>query len=107
MDNETMVLLTGLIGTIMVTGLLGAAIAGAYFFGRSRSARPRGDSSVAERVGRIEQLLESVAIEVERISEAQRYVARSLNKSPEEPGASRAVDGLSRRQRGSGTTPVT
>lgn len=40
MNAETMVLLTGLLGTVMVTGLLGAAIAGAYFFGRSRGAQP-------------------------------------------------------------------
>lgn len=80
MNTDTMVLLTGLIGTVMVTGLLGAAIAGAYFFGRSRGAQSPivldgGESR--ERLARIERLLCDLTIEVERLGESSRH-ARML-----------------------------
>lgn len=81
MNAETMVLLTGLIGTVMVTGLLGAAIAGAYFFGRSRGAPPivrPDDASGLERLDRIERLLLGLSLDMERIGEFQRVAARTL-----------------------------
>ena len=76
-----MILLTGLIGTVMVTGLLGCAIAGAYFLGRSRGSgraleREAGPSEA--RLVRIESLLETLSIDIERIGEAQRYAARDF-----------------------------
>ena len=79
MDQDTMALLIGLIGTVMVTGLLGCAIAGAYFFGRSRGPRQPGafdEASSAARLARLERLLEGLSVEIERIGEAQRYAAR-------------------------------
>lgn len=41
-----------------------------------RSAAPQLDSGIASQLQRIEHTVEAMAIEVERISEAQRYVAR-------------------------------
>jgi len=40
------------------------------------------DAGVAEQLQRIEQAVEAVAIEVERISESQRFLARLQEKSP-------------------------
>jgi hypothetical protein len=40
------------------------------------------DASVADQLQRIEQAVEAVAIEVERISESQRFLARLQEKSP-------------------------
>ncbi len=42
-------------------------------------------SDVAERLSRIEQAIESSAIEVERIGEGQRYLTRVLSSTTREP----------------------
>jgi cation transport ATPase len=47
-----------------------------------RGAAPLLDASVADQLQRIEQAVEAVAIEVERISESQRFLARLQEKSP-------------------------
>jgi cation transport ATPase len=47
-----------------------------------RGSTPLLDTSVAEQLQRIEQAVEAVAIEVERISESQRFLARLQEKSP-------------------------
>jgi len=47
-----------------------------------RGATPMLDASVADQLQRIEQAVEAVAIEVERISESQRFLARLQEKSP-------------------------
>ncbi|HEX7979119.1 MAG TPA: hypothetical protein VF461_10980 [Gemmatimonadaceae bacterium] len=47
-----------------------------------RGATPLLDASVADQLQRIEQAVEAVAIEVERISESQRFLARLQEKSP-------------------------
>ncbi|MFN2637512.1 MAG: hypothetical protein ABR585_10830 [Gemmatimonadaceae bacterium] len=46
----------------------------------SESRNPRVPSEVAGRLERIEQSLEAVAIEVERISEGQRFTTRLLSE---------------------------
>ena len=62
----------------------------------SESRNPRVPSEVTARLERIEQSLEAVAIEVERISEGQRFTTKLLSEG-------RGIgDG---RQIGSGTTP--
>lgn len=45
----------------------------------ARGAAPRVPSEVAERLERMEQAIDSIAIEVERISEAQRFTTRLLS----------------------------
>ena len=47
-----------------------------------RGSTPLLDASVADQLQRIEQAVEAVAIEVERISESQRFLARLQEKSP-------------------------
>jgi len=47
-----------------------------------RGSTPLLDTSVAEQLQRIEQAVEAVAIEVERISESQRFLAKLQEKSP-------------------------
>ena len=47
-----------------------------------RGMTPLLDASVADQLQRIEQAVEAVAIEVERISESQRFLARLQEKSP-------------------------
>jgi hypothetical protein len=42
----------------------------------SPAPRPRDDTASADRLGRMEQALDAVAIEVERISESQRFMTR-------------------------------
>ena len=48
-----------------------------------RGQTPLLDASVADQLQRIEQAVEAVAIEVERISESQRFLARLRERSPE------------------------
>ena len=93
MGQDTMVLLIGLLGTVMVTGLLGCAIGGAYILGRGRGAGAGGQGQTAPseaRLARIEALLESLALDVERSAEAQRYTSKELariGESSREPVA--------------------
>jgi hypothetical protein len=47
------------------------------------------EADVAERLGRMEQAIDSIAVEVERVSEAQRFVTKILadRKSAQPAGA--------------------
>ncbi|HJU90149.1 MAG TPA: hypothetical protein VJ672_12190 [Gemmatimonadaceae bacterium] len=65
-------------------------------FGRRidrKSAAPQLDTGVASQLQRIEHAVEAMAIEVERISEAQRYMARIESERGHEPSALRAGEG--------------
>lgn len=55
---------------------IGAPIARAWARRFERKSMPQLDAGLATQLQRIEQSVEAVAIEVERISEAQRYMAR-------------------------------
>ena len=55
---------------------------------RVRNARrtgPDATPAIDKRLERMEQAIESVAVEVERISEAQRFTARLLSERSEQP----------------------
>ncbi|MDB4870876.1 MAG: hypothetical protein JWL97_1880 [Gemmatimonadales bacterium] len=71
-----------LIGLLAGIGILAGAFAGAYFFGKSRSQRDAltagTDPELLARIARIEQIVESTSIEIERISEGQRFTTRLL-----------------------------
>ena len=77
MDHNTAEVITfALVGGTIITSVLILAIA----FTRRR---PRGTDSVAinqiaERLDRIEQAVDTIAIEVERVSEGQRFTAKLL-----------------------------
>jgi high-affinity K+ transport system ATPase subunit B len=74
----------GLIGTLGGFAVLFAAFAGAYFFGKSRAQhetlKAARDPELVERIARIEQIVEATAIEIERISEGQRFTTRLLGE---------------------------
>src|SRR4051794_27074264 len=53
----------------------------------SESKNPRIPSEVTDRLGRIEQSLEAVAIEVERITEGQRFTTKLLSEGRAPAGA--------------------
>jgi hypothetical protein len=72
------------IGVLSGVGVLAGAFAGAYFFGKSRAQRETigasRDPEVMARLARVEQIVESTAIEIERISEGQRFTTRLLSE---------------------------
>lgn len=51
---------------------------------RSDRALPAPDPQLNDRLGRIEQAIDAMAVEVERISEGQRFVTRVLADRPAE-----------------------
>jgi hypothetical protein len=80
-DLGVIIALTGLLASI---GVLAGAFAGAYFFGKSRAQRETlaggSDPQLLARIARIEQIVEATAIEIERISEGQRFTTRLLSE---------------------------
>ena len=73
-----------LIGVLSGVGILAGAFAGAYFFGKTRAQKEtlRGgyDPELLARLARVEQIVESTAIEIERISEGQRFTTKLLSE---------------------------
>ncbi|HMJ19786.1 MAG TPA: hypothetical protein VK478_15485 [Gemmatimonadaceae bacterium] len=80
-DLGAIIALSGLLAGI---GVLAGAFAGAYFFGKSRGQRDTlaagNDPELVARVARIEQIVETTAIEIERISEGQRFTTKLLSE---------------------------
>jgi len=76
-----------LIGVLSGVGILAGAFAGAYFFGKSRGQRESlmtaKDPEVLARLNRVEQIVEATAIEIERISEGQRFTTKLLSEKKE------------------------
>jgi hypothetical protein len=73
-----------LIGVLSGVCVLAGAFAGAYFFGKSKGQRDAlqsgRDPELVARLGRVEQIVESTAIEIERISEGQRFTTKLLSE---------------------------
>jgi hypothetical protein len=73
-----------LIGVLSGVGILAGAFAGAYFFGKTRGQRETlssaKDPELQERMARVERIVEATAIEIERISEGQRFTTRLLSE---------------------------
>jgi len=80
-DLGAIIALSGLLAGI---GVLAGAFAGAYFFGKSRGQRDAlsmsSDPELMARVARIEQIVETTAIEIERITEGQRFTTKLLSE---------------------------
>jgi len=71
------------IGVLFTMTKLGVA-----FFNRKRPAGPSPDVPALEaRLTRIEQIVESTSIEVERVTEAQRYLLNVFTQRPADPAA--------------------
>ena len=72
-----------LIGVLSGVGVLAAAFAGAYFMGKSRAQqdtmRSGRDPELSQRLARVEQIVEATALEIERISEGQRFTTKLLS----------------------------
>jgi hypothetical protein len=80
-------IIIALIGVLSGVGVLAGAFAGAYFFGKSRGQRETltaaRDPELQERLARVEHIVEATAIEIERISEGQRFTTKLLSdRSP-------------------------
>jgi hypothetical protein len=58
------------------------AMARRVWRGAPKVAAPRADDVVAPRLDRLEQAVDAIAIEIERISEGQRFVTRVLAERP-------------------------
>jgi len=61
---------------------VGFAYARRIWRGSSKVAAPRADDVIAPRLDRLEQAVDAIAIEIERISESQRFVTRVLVERP-------------------------
>jgi hypothetical protein len=72
-----------LIGVLTGVGILAGAFAGAYFFGKSRGQQETlsgsRDPELQDRLARVERIVEATAIEIERISEGQRFTTKLLS----------------------------
>jgi hypothetical protein len=74
------------------------AIARRIWRGRPKDAVPRADDVIVPRLDRLEQAVDAIAIEIERISEGQRFVTRVLVERPApaskvEPQSSESAEG--------------
>ena len=78
-DLGAIIALTGVLASV---GILVGAFVGAYFFGKSKGQRETlgagRDPEVLHRLARVEQIVEATALEIERISEGQRFTTRLL-----------------------------
>jgi hypothetical protein len=96
---DSVIRLVTIVMTILAIMLIGFPIARA--FARRVDRKPVGgspDPEVGRRLDRIEQAIEAVAEEVERVSEAQRYSAKLLTERlPETPA--RAIAGADQMSR--------
>lgn len=76
--------LIALVGVLSGVAILAGAFLGAYFYARNRGQRDTltaaRDPELIERLARVEQFVESTAIEIERISEGQRFTTRLLSE---------------------------
>jgi hypothetical protein len=76
--------LIALVGILSGVAVLAGAFAGAYFFGKSKGQRDTlnagRDPELMARLARVEQIVESTAIEIERISEGQRFTTKLLSE---------------------------
>ena len=83
MDSADFGVIIAMISVVTGVCILGAAAAGAYFFGKSRAQKESLNAGMhpelLTRLARVEQIVEATAIEVERISEGQRFTARLLS----------------------------
>ena len=82
--NEEILAIGGFFFTSIVLGL-GIPLVRAYVRRKELEAsRPRLEPGVDDRLERIEHAIEAMAVEVERISEGQRFVTRLLSERPAE-----------------------
>jgi uncharacterized membrane protein len=77
---------------IVTSGVLLLVFGLAWIRARNRRFEgPRAPVAIDQRLERMEQAIESVAVEVERISEAHRFTAKLLAERNEQPRQSERV----------------
>ena len=82
MDEDIVIPLAGMLMIIVLA--IGVPLVRALGRRWEKEARPRGDIEVSQRLAHIEQAIDAMSLEIERISEGQRFVTRMLaDKSPE------------------------
>ena len=85
--NEDILAIGGFFVTSIILGI-GIPLVLAYNKRKERQAAlPHASPEVIARLERMEQAIDSIAVEVERISEGQRFTTKLLS---EQPGAERA-----------------
>ena len=76
-----------LVGVFSGVAVFAGAFMGAYFLGKSRGQREAltttKDPELSARINRVEQIVEATAIEIERISEGQRFTTKLLSEKKE------------------------
>jgi hypothetical protein len=60
--------------------------------GAARPAQPVSDPAMNARMDRLEQAMDAIAIEIERISEGQRFVTKVLTQRPAQPAPTTVKD---------------
>ncbi|HEV7705848.1 MAG TPA: hypothetical protein VGO46_16235 [Gemmatimonadaceae bacterium] len=84
MMDETIALLTGLLGTVFVMLGFFAALAGAWLLGRHSQRRVSGAETPtiadlgAQKMAEVMARIDELTLELERTSEGQRYLAKML-----------------------------
>jgi hypothetical protein len=80
-DNLAAVVITALLSGSILLGLLGRAL----FSGRRRKSVDSGDTivpdrlrAIEERISHLQQSVDAIAVEVERVSEGQRFTTKLL-----------------------------
>lgn len=80
--------MTGIIcGTAVLLGIAKAIIGRVNRRGEIPPNRVQSDPAVLERLNRMEQAIDSIAVEVERVSEGQRFVTKLLADSRSAPSS--------------------
>ena len=78
--NNDIIPLAGVLGFFLTSGWM-LKISLAYRERVKMLEKPKGiDAGSDERLARVEQAVESIAIEIERVSEGQRFVTKLLNE---------------------------
>ena len=83
MDPDLLVICTAIVAVV-----IGVPIARAIAKRMERADLPKANSDVAQRLDALQQSVEAIAVEVERISEGQRFTTRLLaerSRPPEPP----------------------
>jgi hypothetical protein len=88
--NEDIWIPTAFFATTIILGL-GIPLVRAYIRRRDRQdALPSASPEVVQRLERMEQAIDAIAVEVERISEGQRFTTKLLS---ERPGGEKKLNG--------------
>lgn len=100
--NQLLALIVGGLASVGIYHLVRRLVVGGGPLGRKRAGALEGD-----RLSRIEEALEAVTLEMERVSEAQRFTTRLLMERLPERQAEQISQPLPQQQRLPGRIPGT